>query len=138
MRETLLFCFNLNKSAAESHRMLVEAYGDSALSGTTCRDWFRRFKDSNFDLSDKKRENRPRKVEDYQLQAFLDEDDTQSQIMVVEQLGITQPTIFMRLRAMGNVSSTTTHHRTCQKWSKTTWRHSIARCYSIPPGPVNL
>ena len=64
MREALLFCFNLKKPAAESHRMLVEAYGDNALSETTCRDWFRRFNDDNFDLSDKKRENRPRKVED--------------------------------------------------------------------------
>ena len=34
MREALLFCFNLKKSAAESHRMLVEAYGDNALSET--------------------------------------------------------------------------------------------------------
>ena len=76
MREALLFCFNLKKSAAESHRMLVEAYGDNALSETTCRDWFRRFNDDNFDLSDKKRENRPRKVEDCQLQALLNEDDT--------------------------------------------------------------
>ena len=32
MREALLFCFNLKKSAAKSHRILVEAYGDSALS----------------------------------------------------------------------------------------------------------
>ena len=32
MQEALLFCFNLKKSAAESHRMLVEAYGDNALS----------------------------------------------------------------------------------------------------------
>jgi len=89
MREALLFCFNLKKSAAESHRMLVEAYGDNALSETTCRDWFRRFND-NFDLSDKKRENRPRKVEDCQLQALLDEDDTQTQKMLAEQLGVFQ------------------------------------------------
>jgi len=63
MQEALLFCFNLKKSAAESHRMFVEAYGDNTLSETTCRDWFCRFNDDNFDLSDKKRENRPRKVE---------------------------------------------------------------------------
>jgi len=75
MREFLLFCFNLKKSAAESHRMLVEAYGDNALLETS-RDLFRRFNDDNFDLRDKKRENRPRKVEDCQLQALLDEDDT--------------------------------------------------------------
>jgi len=84
MREALLFCFNLKKSIAESYRMLVEAYGDNALSETTCRDWFRWFNDDNFDLSDKKRENRLKKVEDCQLQALLDEDDTQSQKMLAE------------------------------------------------------
>ena len=91
MREALLFCFNLKKSAAESHRMLVEAYGDNASS--TCRDWFRRFNDDNFDLSDKKRKNRPKKVEDCQLQALLDEDDTQSQKMFAEQLSASQAAI---------------------------------------------
>ena len=90
MREALFFCFNLKKSAAESHRMLVEVYGDNALSETTCRNWFRQFNDDNFDLSDKKRENRPRKVEDCQLQALLDEDDIQSQKMLAEQLSVSQ------------------------------------------------
>jgi len=81
----------------------VKAYGDNALSETMCRNWFRRFNDDNFDLSDKKRENRPRKVEDYQLQALLDEDDTQSQKMFAKQLGVSQAAISMRLHAMGKV-----------------------------------
>jgi len=102
MREALLFCFNLKKSAAELHQMLVEVYNDNALSETTCRDWFRRFNDDNFDLSDKKCENQPRKVEDCQLQALLDE-DTQSQKMLAEQLGVSQAAISMRLRAMGKI-----------------------------------
>jgi len=63
----------------------------------------RRFNDDNFDLSDKKRENRPRKVEDCQLQTLLDEDDTQSQKMLAEQLGVSQAAISMRLHAMGKV-----------------------------------
>ena len=88
--------------------MFVEAYGDNALSETTCRDWFRQFNDDNFDLSDKKRdeksdENRPRKVEDCQLQAPLDEDDTQSQKMLAKQLRVSQAAISMRLHAMGKV-----------------------------------
>ena len=29
-------------------------------------------------------------------------------------------------------SSTTTHHRACQKCSETTWKHSTERCYSMP------
>ena len=88
---------NLKKSAAESRRMLVEAYGCSALSETTCRDWFRRFKNTKFDPGDKKHENRPRKVEDHQLQALLDENDTQTQKMLAKQLVVTQPAISIRL-----------------------------------------
>ena len=57
--------------------------------------WFRRFNDDKFDLSSKKRENRPRKVEDCQLQALLDEDNTQSQKMLAEQLGVSQAAISM-------------------------------------------
>jgi len=87
--------------------MLVEVYDDNTLSETTCRDWFRRFNDDNFDLNDKKRENRPRKVEDCQcrlsLQALLDEDDTQSQKMLAEQLSVSQAAISMRLHAMRKV-----------------------------------
>jgi len=60
-----------------------------------------RFNDDNFDLSDKKRENRPRNIEDCQLQALLDEDDTQSQKMLAEQLGVSQAAISMRLHVMG-------------------------------------
>ena len=82
MREALLFCFNLKKSAAESNAC-----------GGLWRQCFienkiHQFNNDNFDLSDKKRENRPRKVEDCQLQALLDENDTQSQKMLAEQLGV--------------------------------------------------
>jgi len=48
-------------------------------------------------LSDKKRESRPRKVEDCQLQALLNEDNTQSQKMLAEQLGVSQATISMAI-----------------------------------------
>jgi len=71
--------------------MLVEAYGDNALSETTCRDWFRRFNDDNFDLSDKKCENRPRKVEDYQLQVLLDEDDNRKKCLLSNWMFLKQP-----------------------------------------------
>ena len=104
MREALLFYFNLKKSTAESNA--CRGLWRQCFIGTTCRDWFRRFNDDNFDLSDKKRENRPRKgcFEDCQLQALLDEDDTQLQKMLAsEQLGVFQAAISMRLHAMGKV-----------------------------------
>jgi len=45
--------------------------------------------------------NRPKKVED--CQALLDENDTQSQKMLAEQLGVSQAAISMRLHAMEKV-----------------------------------
>lgn len=103
IREALLFCFNLETSAAKSHQLLVEAYGDSGLTEKTYRDWFQQLKDGSFDLSDKKRENRSGKVKDLDFQALLDEDDTQSQTRLAGQLGASQAAIFIRLRAMEKV-----------------------------------
>jgi len=37
----LFYFFNLKKFAAEAHRLLVQAYGDAALSEKSCREWFK-------------------------------------------------------------------------------------------------
>ncbi|KAG5324173.1 MOS1T transposase, partial [Pseudoatta argentina] len=53
LRGILLHYFIQKKSAAEAHRILVQTYDDNALSHTTCRDWFRRFKNNDFELAQK-------------------------------------------------------------------------------------
>lgn len=103
MRTALLFCYRLKKTAAESHRMLVEAYGDNALSKTTCKDWFRRFKAGDFDVEDKERPGLPKKFEDIELQELLNENAAQTQQQLAEQLGVSQATISDRLKAMGKI-----------------------------------
>ncbi|GFV53738.1 mariner Mos1 transposase [Trichonephila clavipes] len=50
--EVLIFCFNMKKSAAEAHRMLSNTYGEAAISERTCREWFQRFKNGDFDVED--------------------------------------------------------------------------------------
>ncbi|GFX82934.1 mariner Mos1 transposase [Trichonephila clavipes] len=50
LREVLIFCFNMKKSATEAHRMLPNTYGETAISERTCREWFQRFKNSDFDF----------------------------------------------------------------------------------------
>jgi len=103
-RTALLFCFRLKKTAAESHRrMLVKAYGDHALSERTCREWFHRFKSNDSDVEDKERPGQPKKFEDTELQSVLDEDDTQTQQQLAEQLGVAQQTVSDRLKAMGKI-----------------------------------
>ena len=40
LRELLIYFFNLKKSAAEAHRLLVETYGEVTLSKRSWREWF--------------------------------------------------------------------------------------------------
>ena len=54
-RAALVFCYHLKKTAAESHRMLVEAYGEHALGKTQCFEWFKKFKSGDFDLTNAER-----------------------------------------------------------------------------------
>ena len=74
LREVLLHYFILKKSAAETHRLLVDIYGEHAPSKTSCKEWFRRFNSGDFDVRDKEREGAPKKFEDAELQALLEED----------------------------------------------------------------
>ncbi len=74
LRDALLFCFHLKKNASESHLLLAEAYGEHAFTEATCRNWFRLFKDNDFDLTDKHRPGQPKKFEDEELEELLDQD----------------------------------------------------------------
>ncbi|GBP26219.1 Mariner Mos1 transposase [Eumeta japonica] len=89
--------------------MLVEAYGDHALSEATCKRWFQRFKCNDFDVRNKERGRPPKKFEDVKLQAILDEDDTLSQNQMADMLNVAQQTISDRLKAMGKIQK-------CGKW----------------------
>lgn len=103
LRTLLLYFFNINKNASEAHRLLVEAYGDDVPSIKTCATWFQRFKSGDFDVSDKDRPGQPKKVEDAELQALLDEDSHQTQSMLAEHLGVDRSTVGKRLKAMGHL-----------------------------------
>ena len=55
LREVILHNFLQKKTAAETHRFLLEIYGEHSPSQKTCEFWFRRFKNNDFDVSDKER-----------------------------------------------------------------------------------
>lgn len=103
MQKALTFRFSLEMAAAKSHRFVVKVYGDTALSETTCGSSFGRFKDANLNLSDKKHKSRPRKAND--LQALLDEDDSQLQTKPLNQIDLAERAIFMRFQAVGKLQN---------------------------------
>ena len=55
LRTALIFCYHLKKTAAESHRMLVEANGEHALGKSQCFEWFTKFRSGNFDVRNEER-----------------------------------------------------------------------------------
>ena len=102
-RGVLLHYINMKKTAAESHRILVEDYGENALAERTYQKWFARFKSGDFGLEDEERPGQPQRFEDEELEALLDEDCFQIQEELAESLGVTQAAISKRLKAAGYI-----------------------------------
>lgn len=103
LRHAMLYDFHLKRSAAESHRLLIEAYGEHAPSVRTCDYWFARFKSGDFDLKNKERGKPPKKFEDAELQALLDQDSTQTERQLAEALNVTRACVSRRLHALGKI-----------------------------------
>lgn len=100
IREALLFCFNLKKSAAETHRMLVNTYGDCAPSKTTCSDWFTRFQSGDFDTKDKERPGQKRKFKDDELKTLIEEDPCRTLIELANLFNVNTSTVGKRLKLL--------------------------------------
>ena len=98
LRGVLLHYSNMKKTAAESYRNLVEVYGEHALAERTCQKWFARFKSGDFGLEDEERPGQPKKFENEEPEALLDEDCCQTQEELAESLGVTQAAISKRFK----------------------------------------
>ena len=99
----LLHYINMKKTAAESHRIFEEVYIEHALAELMCQKWFAGFKSGDFGLEDEERPGQPKKYEDEELEALLDEDCCKTQVELGESLGVTQAAISKRLKASGYI-----------------------------------
>jgi len=79
----------MKKSVAEAHRMLSNTYGKAAISERTCREWFQRFKNGDFNV-DRHSGGREKVFEDAELEALLEQDSCQNQEELARSLGVTQ------------------------------------------------
>ena len=77
--ELLIYFYNLKKSAAEVHRLLVETYGEAVSSERSCHEWFQKFENGVYDIEDIERSGRSKVYEDAELEALLDQDSCQTQ-----------------------------------------------------------
>jgi len=58
-RTCIKFCFKLNKTEAETHQTLKEAFGEQALSQARTFEWFKHFKDGRKSVEEDKHSGRP-------------------------------------------------------------------------------
>lgn len=58
-RICIKFCFNLEKTAAETHQMLKEVFGADATSQSQTFLWYKRFKDGRTAVDDDEHSERP-------------------------------------------------------------------------------
>ena len=72
-----------------------------------CSNWFKQFESCNFDLKDEERPGHPKKFEDEDLEALLDEDHCQTLKQLSDTLNVTEIAISKRLHNVGLVQKAT-------------------------------
>lgn len=66
-RHVLFHYFDLKKTVAAAHKLLVETYGNYAPSERTCQEWCQRFKSGDFDVNNKQCSSQLKKFENNEL-----------------------------------------------------------------------
>ncbi|GBP70287.1 Mariner Mos1 transposase [Eumeta japonica] len=103
--ELFIYFFNLKKTAAEAHRLLAESYNEATLSEKTCREWFQKFKNSDFDVENKDANGGPKIYDDGEflfsiVSELLEEDSSQTQKELALTLKVTQQAVSHRLKLL--------------------------------------
>jgi len=66
------------------------------ISHTTCKRWYQKFRQGNFNLEDESRAERSQKIGTDKLQTLLNINTAQTEKELAEQLGVTQQVISVR------------------------------------------
>ncbi|GBP90175.1 Mariner Mos1 transposase [Eumeta japonica] len=118
------------RHVAEAHRLLVAAYNEAALSERTCREWFQKFKNGDFDEEDKDRSGRPKIYEDAELEELLGEESSQTQKELALTLEVTQQLGVVYYKLLNpNETITGTVYRTVDEFESSSEGKTL-QCYS--------
>jgi len=59
--------FYSHQKSVDAHKIICETYGENVIAIRTCECWFKRFKNSDFNISGKERSGHPAAVEEDEL-----------------------------------------------------------------------
>ncbi|XP_014790817.1 histone-lysine N-methyltransferase SETMAR-like [Octopus bimaculoides] len=100
IRHCLLYEFRKNSTTIEAMKNICEVYPD-AVKARTCRLWFKRFKDGDYDISDKPRSGRPSALNDEFLNETIESDPRQSTRNLAQKFNVSRSTVHEHLKQIG-------------------------------------
>jgi [histone H3]-lysine36 N-dimethyltransferase SETMAR len=101
IRHILLFCFKKGQKCAKTLKKVCAVYGEMALSISTVKRWFSRFRSGNFDIKDESRSGRPITKEIDEILKLIHEDRHISTRHIAKELNIGNATVWRYLRRAG-------------------------------------
>ena len=99
----LLYDFKSGKSATASSHCINAAFGDDTMSECTAQDWFRHFRNGNFNLEVSPWSGCPAQVDNDRLHQLIEADSWQTMRDLARVLGVHFTTITTHLHQLGKV-----------------------------------
>ena len=103
LRHILLFEFKRRAKAAEAARNIFAVCGDNAIGESTARNWFSRFKEHCFDVSDTQRSRRPSRFDEDRLNTLIHNDPCPCTRELANVMNCDHPTTVRHLYSMSKV-----------------------------------
>lgn len=103
IRGLLLYDFKSGESAVASSRRINAAFGEGTVSKRTAQDWFKRFRDGDFNLKDSVRSGRASEFDNERLCQLVKSNPRQTTRELAQVLGVHHSTIADHLHQMGKV-----------------------------------
>ncbi|CAK9806173.1 Mariner Mos1 transposase [Anthophora plagiata] len=100
-RHIMLFYFRKGKNALQTREKICAVYGTDAVDDSTCRKWFRKFKQGNFNLKDALHVGRPVTTNIDQMKTLIDNNRHATTYDIAQTLNVTAMTISRHTRKLG-------------------------------------
>lgn len=102
-RNILLFYFRKGKNAAESCRDICDVYGKEAITHSTCKNWFKRFRSGELSLEDAPRSGRPSEIVSLEIMEMIKNDRHLTTQEIGDRFNVSRQTVAARLHKLGLV-----------------------------------
>lgn len=103
-RELLLYEFQLGHTTAEAIQNIVKAKGEDAIKKSAAYEWFKKFRNGDFNLEDEPRIGRPCSFDSEELRTVVESNPSNSIRKLSAEVGASKETVRRHLHKLGMVN----------------------------------